>query len=248
MRLTPGQDAFGQALWDGLQNLSRRVVEIVERDDGYIDLSADIRETYLQSPAELHDADRATLAQARGRVLDVGCGAGRHALAMQAIGREVVAIDASPLAVRTAQARGVRDARVLGIDGVNANLGPFDTITMLGNNFGLFANPAKAVRLLRRFAKITSSQGQVLAQSLDVYQTQDPDHLAYLERNRRRGRIAGQIRIRIRYRAMKTPWFDYLMVSREEMRTIAAEAGWRLDTIVAEGGPNYCAKLVKASR
>ena len=53
-------------------------------------------------------------------------------------------------------------------------------------------------------------------------------HLAYQERNRRRGRLDGQIRIRVRQRELATPWFDYLMVSPDELRTLLAGTGWRL--------------------
>src|SRR3954452_6706434 len=46
--------------------------------------------------------------------------------------------------------RGVRDARLFDFADVDESLGAFDTIVMLGNNFGVFGSPAKAKRLLRR--------------------------------------------------------------------------------------------------
>jgi hypothetical protein len=67
-----------------------------------------------------------------------------------------------------------------------------------------------------------------VAETRDVYRTEDPAHLAYHERNRRRGRMAGQIRIRVRHRLLSTPWFDYLMVSREELEQLLAGTGWHL--------------------
>ena len=67
-----------------------------------------------------------------------------------------------------------------------------------------------------------------MAETCDVYRTDDPAHLAYHERNRQRGRMAGQIRIRVRYRELATPWFDYLMVSREELEELLEGTGRRL--------------------
>jgi hypothetical protein len=68
----------------------------------------------------------------------------------------VVGIDNSPLAVKTAQLRGVQDARVIPITRVSRNvLGQFETMIMFGNNFGLFGNAKRAKWLLRRFYKMT---------------------------------------------------------------------------------------------
>ena len=40
--------------------------------------------------------------------------------------------------------------------------------------------------------------------------------------------MAGQIRIRVRYRDLSTAWFDYLMVSRTELEDLLDGTGWRL--------------------
>ena len=87
----------------------------------------------------------------RGRVLDVGLGAGRFALYLQEQDHEVVGIDVSPGALEISRKRGVADARQLAFHKVDTSLGIFDTVLMMGNNFGLFANPRRAKWLLRRF-------------------------------------------------------------------------------------------------
>jgi hypothetical protein len=50
----------------------------------------------------------------------------------------------------------VREVRVLAFDAVDESLGTFNTIVLLGNNFGLFGTPTKAKRLLRRLHRMTS--------------------------------------------------------------------------------------------
>jgi SAM-dependent methyltransferase len=184
---------------------------------------------------------------ARGRVLDIGSGAGRVALHLQERGREVIAIDNSPGAIEVCRRRGVRDARLLSIDEVNGSLGLFDTIVMYGNNFGLFANARKAKRLLRRFHRLTSARGRIVAESRDVHSADDPVHLAYQERNRRRGRMAGQIRLRVRYRELATPWFDYLMVSQGELSDLLNDAGWSIGHVF-ESEDTYMAVIEKTSQ
>jgi predicted N-formylglutamate amidohydrolase len=76
---------------------------------------------------------------------------------------------------------------------------------MYGNNFGLLASRSKARRLLRKLRPLTD---RIVAGSNDPYRTDDPAHLAYREHNRRRGLMAEQLRIRVRYRNLTDPWFD----------------------------------------
>jgi SAM-dependent methyltransferase len=211
--------------------------EIVERDDGFI-TSAGLN--YFAPVRRWAAVERRALRFVRGRVLDVGVGAGRVALELQARGREVVAIDVSPGAVQVARNRGVSDVRLLALEEVDASLGHFDTVVMYGNNFGLFGSRAKARRLLRRLRPFVA---RIVATSNDPYATEDPAHLAYQERNRARGRMSGQLRLRVRYRDLVGPWFEYLIVSPDEMADIVERTGWQLRHLVRDEGSSYVAVL-----
>lgn len=244
MRLTERQDAFGRMLYDSYQGVAEEeLYELVERDDGWLEVSqggAFYTGTFGRSREE-----RDVLREIRGRVLDIGCGAGRVALALQQRGQDVLGIDISPLAIKTARLRGLKKGRVMSITQIDRRLGSFDSIVMLGNNFGLMANPRRARWLLRRFKSITPADGRIVAQSLDVYATEEPAHLRYQRQNRRRGRMSGQIRIRIRYRDLATPFFDYLFVSRPEMEQIVEGTGWRVTRYLDTGSSTYVAVIEK---
>ncbi len=58
--------------------------------------------------------------------------------------------------------------------------------------------------------------------------------------------MSGQIRLRARYKKYVTPWFDYLLVSKDEMEDILDGTGWvvrkYLDT---EGAAGYIAVMDK---
>jgi SAM-dependent methyltransferase len=238
----PEDDAYGALMLAALDG--RSVREIVERDDGFIEAGGYTAEMYLAPFRRWPAHNRRAMRFVRGRVLDVGCGAGRVCLHLQGRGLEVVGIDISPGAVEVCRRRGVLDARLSRIEDVDASLGVFDTIVMFGNNLGLLASKAKGRRLLRRFHELTSNRGRIVAETRDIYRTEDPAHLAYHERNRRRGRLPGQIRIRVRYRQLKSPWFDYVMMSSNELEALLAGTGWHLARTI-ESGDMYVAVIDK---
>jgi SAM-dependent methyltransferase len=240
--LKPHEDAFGRELFDYMNG--QNSCEIIERDDGYLDVNADLHvyfEPFENWPAHHRHAIRL----AKGRVLDIGCGAGRHAIYLQQKGREVTGIDVSPLAVKVSGMRGLRDARVQSITKMSPRLGCFDAALMLANNFGLVGNPVRAKWLLKRLHRFTSAGAVVLAESTDPYTNATAPHKQYQQRNRERGRMPGQLRVRIRYRQYQTPWFDYLLVSKKEMRRIVSETGWHIDRFIDSGETIYIAVLKK---
>ena len=233
-------DAYGEELKSFVRNGHQ--TEVVERDDGYIDANNGIP-LYFAPYSEWRDLDKKAIALALGRVLDVGCGAGRISLHLQSTGHEVVAIDNSPGAIEVSIDRGVRDARVLSFAQVNKSVGRLDSLVLFGNNFGLFANYRRARWLLRRLKGIVTPSGRIIAEVVDPYGTDNPDHLAYQQRNRERGRMGGQLRIRIRHRRIIGNWFDYLFVSKQELESIVDGTGWRLAETLEDDGVRYFALL-----
>lgn len=241
--LTDKQDAYGHLLYDyhnGEQN-----VEIVEREDGYIDTSRMGPLNYFAEYPEWGDHQKLAMDCATGRVLDIGCGAGRHALYLQEKGHEVLATDNSPLAIQVCKQRGIKNVIVVPITQLNTKLGIFNTIIMMGHNFGLFSNYKRAKWLLKRFASMTTQDGMIIAETMDPYKTENPTHLAYHQYNRDRGRMSGQLRIRIRYKRYATHWFDYLFVSKSELEDILIGTGWTVERYIDSGKPTYVAILKK---
>lgn len=236
------QDAFGHGMLHYFN--TGEGVEIIERDDGYFHTSSGPA-SYFAEYAFWPEHHKQAMKFAHGRVLDIGCGAGRHTLYLQEQGLEVTAVDSSPKAIEVCRLRGVKDARILPITKISRHIEPFDSIIMMGNNFGLFANAKRAKRLLKRFHHLTFSGGTLMAESADPYQTEDVDHLAYHQFNRQRGRMSGQLRLRVRHRRIKTPWFDYLIVSREEMAEIVQGTGWKIAQFIDSDSPMYVAILEK---
>jgi SAM-dependent methyltransferase len=101
-------DALGTAMLDRLRGCLR--APCIYRD-GDETADAHIVEHYLVPPVQWPDSKWKFLDSFRTPMLDVGCGTGQHALAVQERG-VVVAFDVSPNAVRAAHERGVENAIV----------------------------------------------------------------------------------------------------------------------------------------
>jgi SAM-dependent methyltransferase len=245
MTLKNHQDAYGHQLYDFYKR--HDVVEIVERDDGLLDTSDALPKYYLAEYKDWSPREKRAAQYVKGRVLDIGCGGGRWSLYLQRKGFDVLGIDISPLAVKVCKLRGLRNVKIRSITEVDSRLGTFDTILMMGNNFGLFGSPKQARQLLRRFYNMTGTSARIVAESKDIYKRPiDPVHRQYQAWNRGRGRMPGQVRMRIRYRTYATPWFDYLLVSKQEMIDLLRGTGWKIAIVIpSKKGPLYVAIIEK---
>ena len=238
-------DAYGELLWSYYKTGEPKH-EIVERDDGLIMVGKYGGKVYLSEYRHWERLDKTAMKHVKGRVLDIGCGGGRHSLYLQQKGHEVTGIDNSPLSIKVSKRRGLKKAHVLPIERTG-ELRPrvFDSVIMMGNNFGLFGSLNKAKSLLRRHYTLTSTDGSIVAMSRDPYTTKDPVHLAYQKRNRQRGRMSGQLRLRVRYKNLVGHWFDYLLVSQEELKQIIEDTGWGVRTFIDGEDGQYVVVLGK---
>lgn len=234
-------DAFGAMLMD--QYRGKEPIQLIERDDGLISVGDPA--IYFAPYDDWSDDVKTAIHFVHGKVLDIGCGAGRHSLYLQGQNIDVKGIDVSPLALEVCGRRGLSHRSQASITELSSKYGHFDTLLLLGNNFGLVSNPRRARWLLRRFSAMTSLDAVIIAESRSPYHTSDPVHLSYHEHNRRRGRAPGQLRIRTRYLDIKDAWFDYLLVSLSEMEDILHPSGWQIKEVFDSSAPQYVVILVK---
>jgi len=234
------QDAYGQQLLEQYNSKSP-TSEIIERDDGYIDTGSDPGR-YFSNFKQWSPTERNAIKFSKGRVLDIGCGAGRHSIYLQQKGFEVTGIDNSPGAVKVCKLRGLERAYVKSIADVGKfKPESFDTVIMLGNNFGLFGGFEAARETFKKLFRITTADARIIAGTLNPYKTENADHLQYHKLNRKRGRMPGQIKMRVRFRKAIGEWFDYLFVSPQEMEEILSETNWQIEKLIAPEEANYFA-------
>ncbi len=239
------QDAYGHLIWDYFTEGTG--YQIVEREDGFIS-PPEGPGIYFKKFARWSLCEKHLIRRVHGRTLDVGCGAGRVALYLQEKGLDVVAIDNSHLAIKVCRGRGVKRTKVRSLFQLTPRDGVFDSIVMFGNTLCLIGSPRKAPGGLKRLARITAENGIIVAQMRDPHQTDLREHLEYHRLMRQKGRMAGQSRIRIRYKRFVTPWMEFLMLSRPELRRLVKGTGWEVSQFVDGEGGQYGVVLKRRPR
>lgn len=119
------------------------------------------------------------------------------------------------------------------------------TVLLMCGNFGLAGSGGATVALLEKLHSLTSPEARILLDTVNPYVDADETDLAYYERNRGRGRMPGQVTIRIRHGSLATPWYDLLCVDPDELAALVDGTGWSL-AMLREDGADLYAVLEKA--
>ena len=197
--------------------------------------------TLFRTLDEMPDIEREALLTAAGAILDVGAGAGCHALALQAMEKHVTAIDISPLAVATMRERGVKDVReqdFFTLDGPQ-----FDTILMLMNGIGIVGTLSRMDAFFMQVDRLLAPCGQLLCDSSDIcYVFEDEDGIIDLTGI---DGYYGELTYRMQYRDVKGEPFPWLFIDAETLRGQAAAHGYHCDILVRGPHYDYLARLTR---
>jgi len=123
---------------------------------------------------EMPKLEQKTLELVQGKTLDVGCGAGSHALHLQKEDFDVTAIDISPNAVEACHLRGLKNARVQNVLDLGTDE-KFDTIILLMNGTGIFGTLSETSKYLQKLKSLLYPNGQILIDSSDIIYMFDQD-------------------------------------------------------------------------
>lgn len=197
-------------------------------------------ELLFRSYEEMPTLEQKALDLAKGRILDVGAGAGCHSLALQAKGKDVTAIDISPLSVRTMRERGVQ--KVLEQDFFTMK-DHYDTILMLMNGIGIVGTIDRMKSFFQHIDNILSKGGQLLLDSSDIsYLFEDEDGTICLPEDEG---YYGELQYMMRYKNTIGEPFPWLYIDFPTLSGIASECGFHAE-IVAEGEHyDYLARIIR---
>lgn len=227
----PSWAPHGAALRDYLAG--RLDAEVIVRDeDGEEERTP--ASVFFRGPEEFSVLDQVALDLCRGRVLDVGAGAGCHSLVLQDRGLAVTALDVAPEAVEVMWRRGVQDARcgdVFGFEGER-----FDTLLILMNGIGLTGSLRGLDRFLERVPGLLLPGGQIL---LDSFDPGVPDPV-------RPDVYVGEMRFQLEYDGVRGSFYEFIFLDFDTLRAHAEAGGWRAESIWQEDEGHYLARLMRA--
>lgn len=180
---------------------------------------------------EMPILEQKALSLAKGKVLDVGAGAGCHALALQAQSIAVKAIDISPLSCEAMELRGVMDAECINLFDEHLESG-FDTILLLMNGTGIAGKIENLPALFNRLKALLNKDGQILIDSSDIkyiYENEDGSFDINLN-----AAYYGEVDYQMVYKDVKGDSFDWLYVDFPLLKSIAESCGLHGE-LIAEG-------------
>lgn len=186
--------------------------------------------------------EQKALQLAKGKVLDVGCGAGSHSLHLQETGFDVAAIDISPNAIEACRLRGVKNAQVKNI--LHLESETFDTILLLMNGTGIFGRLKNVSAYLTKLRSLLSPGGQILIDSSDIIYMfdEDEDGGRWITSN---NDYYGELTFYLSYKGEPETPFDWLYMDFNTLQNAANAHGLQCE-LVAEGEHyDYLARLTR---
>lgn len=199
---------------------------------------------YRPAEIELPELETEAIRRCRGRVLDVGAGAGRHALELQQHNHEVVALDVAPQAVEVMSERGVRDARhgdVFTLDDDH-----FDTILLLMNGIGVAGTCDGLARLLKRLTRLLAPGGQILCDSADLQTEIDRSTLRDFKNAAIGNPEIGEIFFRLQFDDLVGDWYPWLFASASTLAHYAGREDLMCSTLTRGERGSFLTRFSKA--
>ncbi|MEO1889811.1 MAG: class I SAM-dependent methyltransferase [Cycloclasticus sp.] len=230
MLIAKDKDPIGSALLDFFQS----------KEDSPIAVKMDIADEDVLPPSyffrsydECPELEQLALQQTRGKVLDVGAGAGSHSLYLQEKGVDVTAIDVSPNSVDVMKKRGIKNVEL--IDFYDYQGDSFDTLLFLMNGIGLVQTLDGFEEFFAHARTLLAPNGQIILDSSDLiymFEAEDGSYVIDLS-----NKYHGEVAFNLSYKGIEGEPFDWLYVAEELLQDAAEANGFNCEII--KQGPHY---------
>jgi SAM-dependent methyltransferase len=224
------KDIYGQALLEFFQGTEKEL----NLHTSYGTVEEMPIEIFFREPEDFTPAENMALKICKGKILDIGAGAGSLSLFLQNSGCDVTALDTSPLAVEVMKIRGLKN--VICSDIYELKDTKFDTLLLMMNGIGLAGDLKGLEILLNHLKKLLSAEGQIIFDSSDI---------AYLyeEHPLPKSKYYGEISYQYEFGGVKDEKFNWLYIDQKLMQQYAEKAGFKMQVIDVDEYDQYLAVL-----
>lgn len=237
--LTEREDPMGAAIRDYFRQGKSAQLKVLSSlfDDDEMPVAHLFRSYHEMPPLE-----QRALNEARGKVLDVGAGAGCHALALQERGLDVTAVDISPLSCETMKERGVANVECVNI--FNQRFQErFDTLLLLMNGTGIAGKLSRLPQLLSRLKQLMNAGAQILIDSSDLrYVYEDENGVLDVDLD---GAYYGEVDYQMTYRNIIGKSFDWLYADSVVLAECCRQCGLKCEILAQGNHYDYLARIVQ---
>lgn len=237
--LTEREDPMGAAIRDYFRQGKSAQLKVLSSlfDDDEMPVAHLFRSYHEMPPLE-----QRALNEARGKVLDVGAGAGCHALALQERGLDVTAVDISPLSCETMKERGVANVECVNI--FNQRFQErFDTLLLLMNGTGIAGKLSRLPQLLSRLKQLMNPGAQILIDSSDLrYVYEDENGVLDVDLD---GAYYGEVDYQMTYRNIMGKRFDWLYADSVVLAECCRQCGLKCEILAQGNHYDYLARIVQ---
>ncbi len=190
-------------------------------------------EVFFREEQDFSTIEHLALIESKGKILDLGAGAGAHALVLQARGFDVVALENSQGCIEVMKSSGV-DQVVL--QDYKKHTDKYDTILVLMNGLGLAGRLSNVSEFLQKCHDLLNPAGQIFVDSSDIsylYEDGTPRPSGYF----------GEVRYRYEYKNKMGDWFDWVYVDQDTLQGIVSNLGFELEIMMTDENDQYLARI-----
>jgi len=232
------KDLFGKAILDYQTNNAPEdlITETTISEEDEMSVA------YLfRSYDEMPQMEQKALQLAKGKILDVGCGAGSHSLSLQnERNLDVTSIDISANAIQACVLRGLKNAKVQ--DVMTLENEKYDTILLLMNGAGMCGKLKNIPNFLLKLKSLLNPGGQILLDSSDIIYMFDDDEDGgkWIPS---KSEYYGEIVFNISYKGEREKPFDWMFIDYNTLQNAALDNGFQCELILEGEHYDYLAKL-----
>ncbi|MFN6946582.1 MAG: class I SAM-dependent methyltransferase [Cytophagaceae bacterium] len=191
-------------------------------------------EVYFRSKEDFNSLELMALENSKGRILDIGAGAGSFTIELENAGLDVTALEISPSCCQIMERMGVQN--ILETDIWDYSDEKYDTLLLMMNGIGLAGSLEKLPDFLLKMKGLLNKEGKIIFDSSDIsylYEGIDKPKETYY----------GEIGYCFEYQEQMGEWFQWLYVDENTLQEICTSVGLKMNILHKNEFDQYLAEL-----